>query len=211
MCVVLRPPASLRRARQIVTDSPRSPEELVTEPARGRVHTSVEPLDDRWPYNGAPKNLVSGCRPAPALRRAPACADARPRHASRETATPDGRRAISRRTPQGAKGNTESLAGPIIRSFDPKTIRRPPRRLEITRQSEDHLVNSRTCVRAPGPHRSHPQRRDAPKDEEAREVNASRPCGPLSVGPELALRPRRTTGRARHSPRSPRSSSNASQ
>jgi hypothetical protein len=46
--------------------------------------------------------------------------------------------------------------------------------------SEDRRDTPRACVRAPGPCRRHPHRVDVPKDASAKEVNTSRPCGPVA-------------------------------
>lgn len=170
--------AALRRARPPAACPLRSSEELFTELARASACASVETLDDPWPEGE--------------LRRAQPQAASRPKRPeghrgrpTRDRAAPPEEPLPLRSTapyPEGhdtAPGSTTwSLLGPFPKLFDPVTIRRSPRRLEIRGRSEDHLATSRACVRAPGPRRIYPRRPDVPKDDEAKEASASRPCGP---------------------------------
>lgn len=117
-----------------------------------------------------------------------------------------------RHTPKGAgfaKKHTKSLAGPILRLFDPVAVRRQPRRLEPPRRSEDRFDASRARIRAPGPLRtcSPPTLRRPEGLRVEGGENASRPCGLLHSQPTPRANPEGSTREPCRSPDSPRSSS----
>lgn len=106
------------------------------------LETSAETLDDPWPLAGLRRPRPRAADPLRRSEEHHRRADARPRHASRGTATTRRLGAAPRRAPHRADpAPPDPSRDP---SSDPST---PPR-------SEDHRDASRACLRAPGPHRS---------------------------------------------------------